>query len=267
VQGSLVGLDGQQVVGAAVDEKAGVVALGVRRIGGDDHTGKVEAGQQWPNSAISLVSADPSRWASMAPSWWSNAASRCTWWPAGAEPRNLLPSTASMRRVQPVGQPRADGGVHRVAVDPCRHPADGGLAGDLAAAGHSAPRWAAPLARALRRGGAQVVAGGRIPVQAMLAALDAAEESADTGCAQRLRVRGAEAPDPRVLIPRPPGRASASAVAVVGRVVEHGRPVAPDADHRPSLRLGLLQGALGPCGVVELALGVVVQHQQPQPGP
>jgi len=36
-------------------------------------------------------------------------------------------------------------------------------------------RWAAPLATALRRGGAQLVAGGRIPVQALLAALDAAE--------------------------------------------------------------------------------------------
>jgi hypothetical protein len=36
-------------------------------------------------------------------------------------------------------------------------------------------RWAAPLATALRRGGAQLVAGGRIPVQAVLAALDATE--------------------------------------------------------------------------------------------
>jgi hypothetical protein len=35
--------------------------------------------------------------------------------------------------------------------------------------------WAAPLATALRRGGAQLVAGGRIPVQAILAALDAVE--------------------------------------------------------------------------------------------
>jgi hypothetical protein len=35
--------------------------------------------------------------------------------------------------------------------------------------------WAAPLASALRRGGAQLVASGRIPVQAILAALDAAE--------------------------------------------------------------------------------------------
>ena len=32
-------------------------------------------------------------------------------------------------------QPRADGGIHRIAVDPCQHPADGGLAGNLAAAG------------------------------------------------------------------------------------------------------------------------------------
>jgi Family of unknown function (DUF6325) len=39
-------------------------------------------------------------------------------------------------------------------------------------------RWAAPLATALRRGGAQLVAGGRIPVQAILASLDAAEVAA-----------------------------------------------------------------------------------------
>ena len=36
-------------------------------------------------------------------------------------------------------------------------------------------RWAAPLAKALRRGGAEMVAGGRIPVQSLLASLDAAE--------------------------------------------------------------------------------------------
>ena len=35
--------------------------------------------------------------------------------------------------------------------------------------------WAAPFAAALRRGGAQLVASGRIPVQAILASLDAAE--------------------------------------------------------------------------------------------
>ncbi|MGW7363439.1 DUF6325 family protein [Streptomyces sp. NPDC054841] len=41
--------------------------------------------------------------------------------------------------------------------------------------------WAAPVARALRRGGAQMVAGGRIPVQALLASLDAVEGEPDEG--------------------------------------------------------------------------------------
>jgi hypothetical protein len=40
-------------------------------------------------------------------------------------------------------------------------------------------RWAAPLATALRRGGAQLVAGGRIPVQALLASIDAADASSE----------------------------------------------------------------------------------------
>ncbi len=38
--------------------------------------------------------------------------------------------------------------------------------------------WAAPFARALRRGGAQLVASGRIPVQAILAKLDDVEAAA-----------------------------------------------------------------------------------------
>jgi hypothetical protein len=38
-------------------------------------------------------------------------------------------------------------------------------------------RWAAPFASAVRRSGGQLVATGRIPIQAMLAALDAAEEA------------------------------------------------------------------------------------------
>lgn len=43
--------------------------------------------------------------------------------------------------------------------------------------------WAAPLAVALRRSGAQLVANGRIPVQALLAALDAADASSPAGTA------------------------------------------------------------------------------------
>ena len=38
--------------------------------------------------------------------------------------------------------------------------------------------WAAPFATALRRGGAQLVAQGRIPIQAILSALDAVESTA-----------------------------------------------------------------------------------------
>ena len=38
-------------------------------------------------------------------------------------------------------------------------------------------RWAAPFAAAVRRSGGQLVATGRIPVQAVIAALDAAEEA------------------------------------------------------------------------------------------
>ena len=38
-------------------------------------------------------------------------------------------------------------------------------------------RWAAPVAAALRRSGGQLVASGRIPVQAILAALDEVEAS------------------------------------------------------------------------------------------
>jgi hypothetical protein len=36
-------------------------------------------------------------------------------------------------------------------------------------------RWAAPFATAVRRGGGQLVASGRIPIQAVISALDAAE--------------------------------------------------------------------------------------------
>jgi hypothetical protein len=39
-------------------------------------------------------------------------------------------------------------------------------------------RWAAPFAAALRRGGGQLVASGRIPVQDLLAALDTTEAGA-----------------------------------------------------------------------------------------
>ena len=40
--------------------------------------------------------------------------------------------------------------------------------------------WAAPVARAMRRNGGRMIANGRIPVQAILAALDDAESAAAT---------------------------------------------------------------------------------------
>jgi hypothetical protein len=40
--------------------------------------------------------------------------------------------------------------------------------------------WAAPFARAVRRSGGQLVASGRIPVQALLAAVEAAESGEST---------------------------------------------------------------------------------------
>lgn len=39
--------------------------------------------------------------------------------------------------------------------------------------------WAAPFASALRRGGGQLIASGRIPMQALVAAMDAAESQDD----------------------------------------------------------------------------------------
>jgi hypothetical protein len=41
--------------------------------------------------------------------------------------------------------------------------------------------WAGPIATALRRSGGQLVASGRIPVQAILASLDATESPSTTG--------------------------------------------------------------------------------------
>ena len=49
--------------------------------------------------------------------------------------------------------------------------------------------------------------------------------------------------------------------------LEHRRPVVFDADHGPSSRAGQLECLLGARGVVKLALGVIMQHQQPQRRP
>ena len=92
-------------------------------------------------------------------------------------------------------QKAADGSVRRVALSELGPDAavfegassglldeeDFAQAGELIAAGNAAGllvienHWAAPLATTLRRQGAQLVAAERLPVQAILAALDAAE--------------------------------------------------------------------------------------------
>jgi hypothetical protein len=76
-----------------------VVALGVHGVGRDDRTGKVQADQQ-RLELRDLVGrgVDLALGEHRPPSRWSSAASKCTWWPSRAEPRNLLPSTAIMRR-------------------------------------------------------------------------------------------------------------------------------------------------------------------------
>jgi hypothetical protein len=121
VQGRLVGHD---------DQEAGVVALGVQRVGGDDRTGKVQAVKQrlelgdlvgggghlalGEHGAVVVVQ-------------------RCQQVHlvalAGRTPQRLAvhrDDAAVTQRAQPVGQPRADGGVHRVALlhlgeGHCRH--------------------------------------------------------------------------------------------------------------------------------------------------
>jgi hypothetical protein len=52
--------------------------------------------------------------------------------------------------------------------------------------------WAAPFASAVRRSGGQLVASGRIPIQALLAAVEAdeEEEAADEGNEQLAATKG-----------------------------------------------------------------------------
>jgi hypothetical protein len=139
VQGWLVGLDDQQVVGAAVDEETGVVALGVRRVGGDHHTGKVQAGQQRRKHRDLVGGGGHVPLGDHAA---VVVARRCQEMhlvavtTRAAQPLAVNRDHAAVAwPVQPVSQPRADGGIHRVAVHPCEHPAYGRLAGDVAAAG------------------------------------------------------------------------------------------------------------------------------------
>ncbi len=75
--------------------------------------------------------------------------------------------------------------------------------------------WAAPFAAAVRRSGGQLVASGRIPVQAILAALDAAESNLDRSsrCQDYFEAlpapRSSPVPRPRSATASPNARVSA----------------------------------------------------------
>src|SRR6478609_2025349 len=58
----------------------------------------------------------------------------------------------------------------------------------------------------------------------------------------------------------------ANAQSTVNFIAENCRPVVGDADHRPGSVSRPGERVLGTACVVELALRVVVQYQQPQPG-
>jgi hypothetical protein len=139
VQSRLVGLDDQQVVSAAADQEGGVVALGVQRVGRDHDTGKVQAGQQrlegghFTRRAVDLALGEHGAVMVVQRRQQVHLVAL-----VGRAPQPLAvhrDDAAVTQRAQPVGQPRADCGVHRIAVHPCQHPADGGLAGNVAAAG------------------------------------------------------------------------------------------------------------------------------------
>jgi hypothetical protein len=96
-QARLVVLDHEQVIGLLVlDQPAGVGALGVQGIGGDDLTRQVHLLQQRWNSAISLGLPSTRRCAMTVPLPWASAANKCICLPARSRaPRRVLPSTAT----------------------------------------------------------------------------------------------------------------------------------------------------------------------------
>ncbi|MCL8013580.1 DUF6325 family protein [Streptomyces sp. AS02] len=89
--------------------------------------------------------------------------------------------------IRDIGDDRADLAVFEGASSGLLDQSDLDDAGAALEPGNSAAVlvyenvWAAPLARALRRGGAELVASGRIPMDTLLASLDAAEAATPSG--------------------------------------------------------------------------------------
>ena len=90
-------------------------------------------------------------------------------------------SAATLADLQAAGVDSLD--VFRGAASGLLDDGDVAQVGDILAPGSAGAilvyenSWAGPFAAALRRAGAQLVANGRIPVQAMIAALDATDET------------------------------------------------------------------------------------------
>jgi len=81
------------------DELAGVLALGVQRVGGHHDTSHVHGGQQRLETGDLVGLSSISRWATTIPLSWGIAARRCTPpCPVSSQvPRSVLPSTAIVR--------------------------------------------------------------------------------------------------------------------------------------------------------------------------
>ncbi len=92
--------------------------------------------------------------------------------------------TVTMASIDDVGGEVAELSVFEGASSGLLDEGDAAEAGAALEPGTSAAllvyenRWAAPFATAVRQSGGQLVAGGRIPTQAILAGLDAAEATA-----------------------------------------------------------------------------------------
>ncbi len=98
--------------------------------------------------------------------------------------KDLDGSVAGMVLADLDGDSQLDLAVFEGASSGLLHPEDIDEAGTVLQPGSSAGIlvyenvWAAPFASAVRRSGGQLVASGRIPVQALLAALDSVDEPA-----------------------------------------------------------------------------------------
>jgi hypothetical protein len=98
-EGGLVGLDGEQVVRLLDgDQEVRSLGVGLERVGGDHHTGQVQALKQRLEAGHLAGAPSTSRWASTLRVVCSMAANSWTCRPPRRAPPSVLPSTATARR-------------------------------------------------------------------------------------------------------------------------------------------------------------------------